>query len=109
MPVLMGREIADSGVPGGTLTVNDRWPPPTRVTVITHWSAEAVGNAATPSRASADAAVTAPMTSFRLLSTVVCLLPRSAGAYRRRRDHGAARAGRYWVTPSFATVKCFCP
>jgi hypothetical protein len=66
-----GREICDSGVPGGMLSVNVSLMPPKRFTVITHWSAEAVGRAAIPVTARATAAVTAPTTSFRLLNTVV--------------------------------------
>lgn len=50
-PTLTGKEIADNGVPGGTFTVNDKCPPPTNDTEITHESAEADGIAATPSMA----------------------------------------------------------
>lgn len=35
-PTFTGNEIADSGVPGGTFTVNDKCPPPISVTVMTH-------------------------------------------------------------------------
>lgn len=63
-----GRWIEDSGVPGGTFTVNVSLAPPTSVTVTTHVSAEALGSAAIPGTASAVAAATATK-SFRLLST----------------------------------------
>lgn len=63
-----GKWIEDSGVPGGTLTVNASFAPPTRVTVTTHVSAEALGSAAIPETASAAAAATNTKT-FRLLST----------------------------------------
>jgi hypothetical protein len=105
-PEWTGNEIWDNGVPGATFTVNDKCPPPTKVTVMTHSSAEAEGSAAIPRTTSIEAAVTAPSKSFRLLSTVAYLLPRSAGARRQRRDHAAACEGRYWVTPRFATVNC---
>jgi hypothetical protein len=65
---VIGREICDSGVPGGTFTVNDSFSPPTSVTVITHSSAEAVGSAAIAHTA-AVANATTPPTSFRLLNT----------------------------------------
>ena len=63
-----GKWIEDSGVPDGTLTVNASCAPPTRVTVTTHVSAEALGSAAIPGTASAAAAATNTKT-FRLLST----------------------------------------
>jgi hypothetical protein len=102
-PAVTGREICDKGVPGGTFTVNDKCPPPTNVTVITQESAEAVGIAARPSVASA---ATTPTTSFRLLNTVVSLLPPFCRASRGRRAGMAAFEGRYWLTPLFATVNC---
>ena len=56
-----------------------------------------------PNTASADAAVSPPTASFRLLSTVALFLPNSAGA-RLDRDRVATPRGRYWVTSWFATV-----
>lgn len=103
-PTLTGREIADNGVPGGTFTVNDMCPPPTNVTVITHESAEAVGIAAIPSMANTAAT---PSTNFRLLNTLVFLLPPLHRASRLRRDQMAAFRARYWLTPPFATENCF--
>jgi hypothetical protein len=100
---LTGREIDDNGVPGGTLTVKDCLAPPTKVTVITQESAEAVGIAAMPSVAST---VSAPTTSFRPVNTLVTLLPPFRRASRLRRARMAAFAGRYWLTPGFATVNC---
>jgi hypothetical protein len=41
---LIGRFNADTGVPGGTSTVNDNRAPPATVTVTVHCSADAVGN-----------------------------------------------------------------
>lgn len=35
-PSFTGNAICDKGVPGGTSTVNDKCPPPIRVTLITH-------------------------------------------------------------------------
>ncbi len=69
-PTLTGRGICESGVPGATLTGNDSCLPPINVTVTTHCSAEAVGIAAMPSTASTIAAVSAPVATFRLLSTI---------------------------------------
>jgi hypothetical protein len=74
---LIGRFNADTGVPGGTLTVNDNFAPPSTVTVTTHWSADAAGSedAAMPAP---SAATVAPTTiSFRLFTTGANLLPRS--------------------------------
>jgi hypothetical protein len=76
------------------------------VIVITHVSADAVGIAAIPSIATVTAAVTTPTTSFRLLNTVVFLLPPLRRASRFRRARMAAFGGRYWLTPAFATVNC---
>lgn len=90
-----GSEIEDSGVPGGTLTVNDIFCPPATVTVITHVSAEAVGIAAKPETASTELAVRAATTSFRLFSTVACLLPPCLCARWPDRDRMTARRGRY--------------
>jgi hypothetical protein len=68
-----GTEIDDRGVPAGTDNVSTC--PPNSVTVTAHESAEAVGNAARPERPSAEAAPAAATTSFRVLNTVVYLLP----------------------------------
>jgi hypothetical protein len=62
--------------------------------------------AARPNTASAEAAATPPIASFRLLSTLAQFLPRFAGARRDSRDRAAPSSGRYWVTPLFATVNC---
>jgi hypothetical protein len=70
---LIGNEIDDNGVPAGT--DNDNTCPPNNVTVTAHESAEADGNTARPERPSADTAPAAATTSFRLLNTVVYLLP----------------------------------
>jgi hypothetical protein len=43
-----GKLIADTGVPGGTSTVNANGAPPTSRTVTVHGSAEAGGNHANP-------------------------------------------------------------
>lgn len=70
-----GSLMDERGVPGATLTVKLTFWPPTSVTVTTQVSAEAVGSAAIPQKASDDAIVTTATTSFRLLNTVVYLLP----------------------------------
>jgi hypothetical protein len=70
-----GSWIEDSGVPGGTLTLKLSFWPPTRVTVTTHVSAEAVGMAAIAPTPSADANDVTATTSFRLLNTAADLLP----------------------------------
>lgn len=96
-----GNDRLESGTPWGTCKV--RSCAPSNRTVTVQVRADADGIAAMPSTAIAVDAVTTPTASFRLLSTLALFLPRSAGACGRR--HGAATpAGRYWVTPLFATV-----
>jgi hypothetical protein len=90
-----GSEIEESGVPGGTLTVNESFLPPATVTVITQVSAEAEGIAARPETASTELAATAATTRFRLLNTVALLLPPWFCARSAHRDHTAVREGRY--------------
>lgn len=92
---LTGSEIDESGVPGGTLTVNVSFCPPTTVTVITHVSADAVGIAASAWMTSTMLVVKAATTRFRLLSTVVFLLPPCFRTRPSHRDHTATSGGRY--------------
>ncbi|MHB8659297.1 MAG: hypothetical protein ACYC91_15355 [Solirubrobacteraceae bacterium] len=70
-----GSGIDDSGVPAGTLTEKDRCWPPSTVTVTTHESADAEGIAATPRIPSIVLRAITPATSFRLLNTIMSLLP----------------------------------
>jgi hypothetical protein len=94
-----GRLMLDRGVPGATLTVNDRCAPPATVTITTHSWAEASGSE--PSASTVLTAATAP-TSFVLLSTAGCLLqPRSCTTHQRRRD-GAPQPGSYWLPACFS-------
>jgi hypothetical protein len=89
-----GREIAEIGVPGGTLTVKVRVCPVTVLTVITQVSAE-TGIAASPITTSAAPAVMNPTISLRLLNTMVEFLPQ----LRLRKSFlprtGATQLGRY--------------
>jgi hypothetical protein len=94
-----GKLNADTGVPGGTFTVNDSFSPPATVTVTTHCSADAAGSedAAIPAP---SAAIVAPtIISFGLITTAASLLPHSSlrdPATPARRYHGwAAPGGRY--------------
>lgn len=104
LPSPPGSEIDDGGVPGGTFTPMDNCAPPSRVTVSTQGSAEAVavGKASRPIPPTTRPAVTAATFSFPL-NTVVSLLPRDASAVYFRRDHMAARRARYRLSRSFAT------
>jgi hypothetical protein len=102
-----GNLIEDSGVPGGTLTVNFIVCPPTSVTVTTQVSAEAVDRAASPHTAS-EPTVATTTNSFRLLSTLASLLPPSACARRIGREQSAAGQGRYWLKACIATLNQLC-
>jgi hypothetical protein len=69
-----GSEIDDSGVPGGTFTVNVIECPPTSVTVTTHWSAAALPavNRREPiaHNAAREPAAAATILAFRILLVV---------------------------------------
>ncbi len=67
-----GRLILDSGVPGGTLTVNDCVSPPASVTVTVHSSADASGSDPSASAVLTDATA---IINLAVLSTVENLLP----------------------------------
>lgn len=85
-----GSLMADSGVPGGTFTVNVCFPPPASVTVITHVSAEADGITVRPRMTSSALARPAKRLSIRVLNTVVLLLPMFAKRTKRfPRPHAA--------------------
>ncbi len=80
-----GNGICESGVPGGTLTLNVNCWPPTNVTITLHVSAEATGIDARPKTTSATLAATHATNSFRVLSTVLQFLqplPRRSSAPR---------------------------
>ena len=72
---LTGNDNDDSGVPGGTSTVNGIFTPPSNVTVTTHCSADADGSAATPRPANMAPAAATPPITLRLLNTFANLLP----------------------------------
>lgn len=74
-PVPGGTRLA-GGVPGGALTVKVSVCPVVSVTVTLHTSAEAEGSPARAKPASAEPAATARIFSFRLMDTVVQILPR---------------------------------
>ena len=78
----------EGGVPGGALTMKVSVCPLSRVTVTVHWSAEAVGNAATAIVTSANAKLVAPIFSLRLLDTVSYLLPPRPMRHLPRRNRG---------------------
>jgi hypothetical protein len=67
----IGSDSDETGVPGATLTGKVNFCPPSIVTETVHASAEASGIAASPTVRTADVAATI---SFRLPSTVACLL-----------------------------------
>jgi hypothetical protein len=77
-----GSLIDDRGVFGGTSTVKLTFWPPTRVTVTTHVSAEAVGRPARPNSVSADTADAIATTSFRLLNTMALSPPAKRRAHK---------------------------
>jgi hypothetical protein len=90
---LTGSEIAESGVPGGTSTLNVSFAPPATVTVTTHsWALAAVGSR--PSPATSDPVAATQTRSFRLI-TVTCCLPLIARSQPRVYDHEAAFWARY--------------
>jgi hypothetical protein len=60
---LTGKLNADTGVPGGTSTVNDNLAPPTTVTVTTHCSADAGADERSPTVEAASPTVPAMMTA----------------------------------------------
>jgi len=72
---LTGSDIAETGVPGGTLTENVSFWPPTTVTVTVHCSAEAVGRAASAETTSTALAHDSATIGFRLLKAMAYLLP----------------------------------
>jgi hypothetical protein len=91
---LTGSGMSDIGVPGATLTLNVSVCPVTKVTVIVHSSAEAVGTHARSWTPSTDATEMAAISNFRLLSTVAWLLPaskcaRSTRPLSQRREFGS--------------------
>ncbi len=93
------------GVPTGTLNTS----PPTTVTRSTQPESEApTAGDQSPSPATVRPALTSPTRCFRLLSTVVYLLPPNRVLIAAGRDHLAASRGRYWLDIVFATPNCFC-
>jgi hypothetical protein len=72
---VMGRPIAEMGVPGATLTLKTRVWPPTRVTVTVHASADAVGIAARAMAMKIAPAMASTANSLRRPLTVAPLRP----------------------------------
>jgi hypothetical protein len=91
------------GVPTGTLNTS----PPSTVTRNTHPESEApTAGDHSPIPATVRPAETSPTRCFRLLSTVVFLLPPNRVLIAAGRDHLAAWRGRYWLRIGFATPNC---
>ncbi len=90
-----GSWIEDSGVPGGTMTLNVRVWPVTSVTVITQESADAVGSSAMPCTASSEPTVASTIVSFRRLNTLTSSSRSAACATGTDRDHAMPQKGRY--------------
>ncbi|HUO73425.1 MAG TPA: hypothetical protein VMU39_21830 [Solirubrobacteraceae bacterium] len=67
---VIGSWIADSGVPGGTSTLNVSVCPVSMVTVRTHASADAAGSSAMACTASSEPTVASKAVSFRRPNTL---------------------------------------
>jgi hypothetical protein len=90
-------------VPTGTLNTS----PPSTVTRKTHPESEApTAGDHSPNPTTVRPAETSPTRCFRLLSTVVFLLPPNRVLIAADRDHLAVWRGRYWLRIGFATPNC---
>jgi hypothetical protein len=90
-------------VPTGTLNTS----PPSTVTRNTQPESEApTAGDHSPSPSTVRPAETSPTRCFRLLSTVVFLLPPNRVLIAAGRDHLAAWRGRYCLRIGFATPNC---
>jgi hypothetical protein len=88
--VVIGRLSCDSGVLGGTLTLNVSVTPPSRVTLTTHGSADARGIAAI-SRTTHRAPVSASTARTRRLMVKPCLsLQQSSASVSQKRGSSGA-------------------
>lgn len=95
-----GSESVDSDTPWGTCSV--RRDPPSSLTVTVQFAADAEGIAARPNTASAEAAATPPIASFRLLST----LPQFPPAICRGTSRQPRPRGTFIRTLLGATIVC---
>jgi hypothetical protein len=104
VPVI-GRPIAEIGVPGGTLTLKVSVCPPTRVTRTVQASAEALGMAATAMAIVIAAASARTNHSFRLFSNAARLLRNHA--VRRSIDcsHDATWMGKLLTGPGLCNAE----
>jgi hypothetical protein len=100
---LIGRDRDVTGVPGGTSTGKVNCWPPRRVTSTVHGSAEAFGTAASPRVRTADVTAT---TSFRLPSTVACLLPTYLRVFCGRMERAPRPHGGVGLTLLTASELC---